>query len=238
MKDKFGPFQDKNVHEDNIPLAFWRAVQKLKEGGSVEGDISLFPHVAAKYVRGEAAPMMDLTPTELAYLLLRLFWDKPELKTFLKETGPTPPLLYALSHVLEEKQDYSVLREWMRDESLREVALRLLPLLKEEVIHTIKEELMRIAQREVGKAQHQALLALKNLVEEDDVKDLFISFLDDWDKEVRKISAMALARVKDDRVAEKAKEALEMEDDPYIAFLMKRLIKKNDEEPSYRKDTS
>ncbi len=233
MKDKLSPFSERNVHEENIPRTFWEAVERLKEGKGYDGDISAFPHLGAKYVRGEGVPLINITPTQLAELLLELFWGREELKVFLKEAGPVPPLLVALAHVVERRKAVPFLKEMLSDENLRPLALELLSHLPREMREELLEEVVAIARKEVGLVQHKALQLLADFVEREEVKDLFLSFLDDWDKEVRKISAVALYKVRDKKVAERAREALELEKDPYVAFLMKRLLQESDGEPGY-----
>jgi len=223
VKDKLSPFSERNVHEENVHTAFWRAVEAWREGKEYRGDVSLFPHVAAKYIKGEATPLLDISPMELAYILLNALWGREEALYLLREVGPTPPMLFALARVIRERGGEELLREMLKREDTRLLGLKALLHIDRERVEPLLEDVVAIARKEVGQQQHLALEVLKDFVERPEVKELFMSFLDDWDKEVRKISAMALQGVVDEDVRRKAQEALELEQDPYIAFLMRRL---------------
>ena len=135
----------------------------------------------------------------------------------------------AVSRNLNNKK----MMEWIKDMLKSEFTIEALHILKDietEKQEAFLEEIMRIAKEEVETPQYLALEILSSFTDREEIKNLFINFVSDWDKEVRRISIMALSKYgKEEKVREALEEALEDERDESLKFSIKTILGGNNE---------
>jgi hypothetical protein len=83
-----------------------------------------------------------------------------------------------------------------------------------------------------------ALGMLAEHINRPEIKSIFAGFLDDWDVEVRKISALALVPSKKDKeTTDAAARALDIETDETVKALLQRLARGKENGPRRRKSS-
>ncbi len=135
----------------------------------------------------------------------------------------------AVSRNIENELLIKWIKEMLKSEMNTE-ALYILKDMETEKQKIFLEELQTIAKEEVELPQYLALEILSSFSDIEDIKNMFISFISDWDKEVRRISIMALSKyAKEERVKEALEEALEDERDESLKFTLRTLLEGNNE---------
>jgi hypothetical protein len=224
------------LHERNTSDLFWSAVKLYLEKGedaAVEGikgdDPHIIQNIAVKHLTDSKSVMFaQVTRGTLAFIVLRLLFRigcTDCIKNLVRDCSGSIYITVGLSRFIEEtKEAGKFLNELLLDE---EAGLEMMKALRKSSTETISSFLniiKEVARNDIGEKQYMALGMLAEHMGAPEVKQIFIGFLDDWDSEVRKVSALALLSAKkDSEIAAAAKRALEIETDEGMKPLLKRL---------------
>lgn len=137
----------------------------------------------------------------------------------------------SLRKVAESEQYRAWIREFfkalLRDISMNPMALAYIAEIGDfELIASVKAELMIIARGDIGQNQLDAIEAISNLKDDQDIKKSLIIILSHWDAEARRAAAEALKKFKkDDDIREAAARRLINETDDGIKKILKVIAK-------------
>ncbi len=238
--DKPAPLRYSGMHEGNIDIMFWKVIKymmekKTDDAISLGGEyVKLFPPLLVKYLNKPevSAYLVDVSPQILAYLMFKFFIL---LKCYgcivnvLKGIKDKFSVVIAIVRLMDENEEaiVNVIKSILKDNDLKVVGIDIIKHMDKEKGEIFLDEIISIAKKDVGMAQYAALEVLTSYVDDDRVEDLFISYIDDWDKKVRQISAIALMNgKKKEEIIDRVKSAMRFERDKYVLFLYKRLLNK------------
>ncbi len=208
----------------------------------------ILPEIINRFIEIGYLDFLRISKLKFFSILLQVISEFEEKEVFfylIKKSNDKVEISLALSHSLKnctnirdmrfmdneanqkkQKQIYLTL-SWIK-ERIEKRDLDFLYLLKnmsKECQSLFLDQLLEIARKEIGKPQYLALEILEYFVDLEDVKKLFIEFLDDWDKEVKKRAILALSSIKEEEVRVAFEELREKTWDEEIVLMVDNVLK-------------
>jgi hypothetical protein len=224
------------LHEDNTSDIFWSSVKSYIEGDEkaafdkIKDDPSLIQSVATKHILDNKSMMfIQITRGTLANVVIEMFFKIDEIgciKNLIRDTSGSLYLTIGLSKFIEEtKRAEGMIKGMILDDEIGLETMKALKKSSSETIFRFLEQIKESAKNDIGEKQYIALQMLSENMEDASVRTVMADFLDDWDAEVRRICALALAPFKDEKeVKEAASRALEVETEEDIKLLLLKLV--------------
>ena len=223
------------LHEDNASDIFWSSVKLYIEGdeksalAKIRENPSIIQSVASKHIQDNKSMMfVQVTRGTLANIIIEMFYKIEAIdciKGLVRDTAGSLYLTIGLSKFIEEnRKAEDLVKEMILDESIGLEAIKAIQKSSSETISRFLDPIMECAKNEIGEKQYIALQLLAEHAEKKEVRKIMVDFLDDWDSEVRRICALALAPFrKDKEVSKAASKALEVETEEDIRLLLIKL---------------
>ena len=227
------------MHEENIDIIFWKIAEMMVNGEidkvkSYTEYATLLPPILAKYINypTTTAYLLDVSPPTLCHHIFKFFLIAKCNACFIRAINQIKrkfPVVLGIVRLINEERGKieGVIKDMLNDMETRLIALEVVKNLDKETGKLFLNEIMNIARNDIGEAQYMALEILTSYIDMEEVEELFINYLDDWDPKVKAISAVALLNGKNkEKIVERVKSAMALERDKYVQFLYKRLLNK------------
>lgn len=238
------------LHERNASDVFWSTVKAYIDGGekaALEAAKGSDPHIlqniAVKHITDNSSVMfVQITRGTLAFIVLKLLLRmdcKECIKNLVRDASGSIYMTVGLSRFIDEvKAAEEVAKELITDEEAGVEMMKALKRATPTVVSSFLAQIKEVARNDIGEKQYLALGILAEHIDNPDVKKIFAGFLDDWDIEVRKMSALSLLTAKKDKeITEAASKALEIETDDTVKALLQNLVGEKKNGPKRRKSS-
>jgi hypothetical protein len=236
------------LHEKNTSDIFWSAIKAYVEGGEdaavekIRGDDPhIMQNIAVKHLTDSKSVMFaQVTRGTLAYIVLRLLFRlgcTDCIKNLIRDSSGSIYMTVGLSRFIEEvKEAEGLAKGLIADEDAGLEMMKALKKASPETVSKFLDQIKEVARNDIGEKQYMALGMLAEHANEPEIRSIFAGFLDDWDAEVRKISALALMMAKGDKeTRDAAARALELETDETVKALLQKLVGEKEDRPKRRK---
>ncbi len=186
------------------------------------------PFIAAKYLNSNSVLLSNISKPNMASIILDIFLHFDCYECFEQFITLVPEkiiLVIGLLKNINNKKEIEFINRMLENENMVEI-LDILEFFPNEVIRKFKKKLIDIASNEIDQPQYKALKILSALIDEDeDVLNLFVKFISDWDINVRKIVITSLLFVKSkDKIIKNIKDAYLEEDNNELKLILKKMI--------------
>ncbi len=235
------------LHERNASDVFWATVKAYIDGGEKAAlekakgsDPHIMQNIAVKHITENTSVMfVQVTRGTLAYIVLRILFRmgcKECIKNLVRDASGSIYITVGLSRFIDEVKDADALvKELIADEEAGIEMMKAMKRASPSVLSSFLAQIRDVARNDIGEKQYLALGMLAEHTDNPEIKAIFIGFLDDWDIEVRKMSALSLLTAKKDKeISDAASKALELETDETVKAL-RGWLKKNYPEFMYPK---
>ena len=177
----------------------------------------------------------NLTALYSLMFMLDAEWEDAAEELILKsyeENNKTSPQMVAAINKISEDEKYreqikTIFKELSRDHLNMEATLAYLSKVNsQEILATLKKELVIIAKSDIEKNQQYAMATIARIMDPE-AKGVLINLLMHWDSETRKNAITLLKNEKDPKIAEIASRQLSIESVPGIKKALAKLVEKN-----------
>jgi len=239
--DKFNLSPDMNIRD-----LFWRIMGSYATAKKPGVDLKKLEHdrftlmrISLSVLTTQNTEQYGLSPRFISmYSVMMMLdggWDDA-LGEFLEraaddKSGMAAALSYALKRLMSNERYEKALSEQLallvRDRDTSATGLALVAAMKsEELVRSLKKELIIIARGDIGENQLNAIKALTLIKDDEAVKKSLIILLSHWDSQPRLAAAQVLSSMeKDKEVKEAASKRLTTETDSKIKQVLKRLAR-------------
>ncbi|MFH1784825.1 MAG: HEAT repeat domain-containing protein [Candidatus Micrarchaeota archaeon] len=238
--DKFGLSPDVNIRD-----VFWKIMASYAATKKPGIDLTKLKHevyalirIALSAISNPKSESYGLSPKFIAYYTIMMIIDGNWNDNFVEflslssdqKTAAKKDIIFALKKLMgQEKYREAItnaLGSALRGKGSSSVALEYIAKLKsEQIVNTLKKELIIMARGDIGENQLNAIDAIAMIKSDEDVKKAFITLLSHWDVETRRAIVEILKTVKDEDVKAAAEKRLPVENDERIRAVLAKLGK-------------
>lgn len=221
--------------DENPSLAFWKAMEKAKENnldsalvyaGKIRENI---PYLTSKYLNQDIAsfniPLSKTMLADFSIKLIKLLGYQEGIGDLVLRAHKNIEISIALSKNWDD-----TLKNWIRkilsNDDYKIPMLEIIKKMEKKNQEEFLENLVEIAKNEVDQAQYISLEILNEFSDKKEVLELFLKFVDDWDKEVKIRAIEAVSKFNFKPEVRKALErAYDDERDESIKHLIMHALK-------------
>lgn len=239
--DKFGLDPDSNLKDEFLKImASYSATKKPGvELNQIEGHKYALTNIALSIVLSPHPPYYGITAKFIVQYTITMILDgnwEDCFVSFIEKAknreDKFPRYIASAIRTLCSQEAYrnkiiSVFSQMLRDRNMDTIALYFIAKLKNQIIvNALKKELTILAKGGIGEDQLNAIESISQIAKENEIKKALITLLSHWDSETRFAAVEAIKDHKDDQeVKDAILKRIDLETDPQIIKLLKRLSK-------------